>query len=108
MITCRGERENLNRKLEQFTGVSRRSIGTIPLQTSHKHFMTLSMIGKHADQDRLENRLQEAWEDYEIDRDVVRDVADLLEPPDYERPEAILDELDQRAERQEAHVRAVL
>ncbi len=74
--------------------------------TDGKHFMTLSKVGKHARQDRLENRFQEAWEDYEIDRDVARDVADQLEPPDAERPESIFEDLEVRADRQKAQVKA--
>ncbi|MEX5514957.1 relaxase/mobilization nuclease domain-containing protein [Pseudophaeobacter sp. 1A09344] len=74
--------------------------------TDGEHFMTLSKIGKHARQDRLENRFQESWEGYEIDRDIDRDVADQLEPPESERPESILEELEQGAERQEAQAKA--
>ena len=74
--------------------------------TDGKHFMTLSKVGKHARQDRLENRFQEAWEDYEIDRDVARDVADQLEPPDAERPDSILEELENRADRQKTQAKA--
>lgn len=67
--------------------------------TDGEHFMTLSKVGKHARQDRLEARFQETWEAYEIDREIDRDVADQLEPPDAERPDSILDELAQEAER---------
>lgn len=74
--------------------------------TDGEHFMTLSKVGKHARQDRLENRFQESWEDYEIDRDLTREVADQLEPPDAERPESILDELEQDDERQKAQAKA--
>ncbi len=64
-----------------------------------EYFMTMSKVGKHARQDRLEARFQETWEAYEIDREIDRDVADQLEPPDAERPDSILDELAQEAER---------
>ncbi|MEX5576685.1 relaxase/mobilization nuclease domain-containing protein [Pseudophaeobacter sp. A-200-2] len=74
--------------------------------TDGEHFMTLSKVGKHARQDRLENRFQESWEDYEIDRDLTREVADQLEPPDAERPESILDELEQDDDRQKAQAKA--
>ncbi|MFV1589918.1 relaxase/mobilization nuclease domain-containing protein [Phaeobacter sp. JH20_39] len=74
--------------------------------TDGEYFMTLSKVGKHARQDRLEARFQETWEAYEIDRDIDRDVADQLEPPDAERPDSILDELAQDADRQEAQVKA--
>jgi hypothetical protein len=74
--------------------------------TDGEHFMTLSKVGKHARQDRLENRFQETWEDYEIDRDLAREVADQLEPPNAERPESILDELEQDDDRQKARARA--
>lgn len=70
--------------------------------TDGKHFMTLSKVGKHARQDRLENRFQETWEDYEIDRDVASGLLDQLEPRNSERPESILEELENRADRQKA------
>ncbi|MDA5555802.1 relaxase/mobilization nuclease domain-containing protein [Shimia sp. MMG029] len=74
--------------------------------TDGEHFMILSKVGKHARQDRLENRFQETWEDYEIDQDLAREVTDQLEPPDAERPESILDELDNDADRQRAQGKA--
>lgn len=69
--------------------------------TDGKHFMTLSKIGKHARQDRLENRFQQTWEDYEIDREVTPAEVDQLEPPD-----SIVEELKQRKARQQAQTRA--
>ncbi|MDE4063243.1 relaxase/mobilization nuclease domain-containing protein [Phaeobacter gallaeciensis] len=74
--------------------------------TDGEHFMTLSKVGKHARQDRLEARFQETWEAYEIDREIDREVADQLEPPGSERPESILDELTQDADRQQSKERA--
>lgn len=70
--------------------------------TDGKHFMTLSKVGKHARQDRLEARFEEAWEEYEIDRDAARQ----LEPPDADRPETIEEELEHYAEQQKQKARA--
>lgn len=74
--------------------------------TDGAHFMTLSKVGKHARQDRLEARFQETWEDYDINRDIDRELSDQLEPPDAERPDSILEELALEAERQKAQKKA--
>lgn len=97
--------EELEARLEAH-GLELRPAGQGFRITDGAHFMTLSKVGKHARQDRLEARFQETWDEYDINRNIDRELSDQLEPPDAERPESILEELAQEAERQKAKQKA--
>lgn len=70
--------------------------------TDGKHYMTLSKVGKHARQERLEERFGETWDDYEIDREFAQVEKAILEPPDAQPAGSLEEALEQEAEKQEA------
>ena len=74
--------------------------------TDGKHYMTLSKVGKHARQERLEDRFEEAWDDYEIERDLNRDLAAQLEPKDFDYAQTAEERREQATELREARAKA--
>lgn len=74
--------------------------------TDGQHFMTMSKVGKHARQDRLEERFNEAWDDYEIERDLANDLAEQLEPQDASRSNTIEERIAQADQARDAREKA--
>ena len=73
--------------------------------TDGTHFMTMSKIGKHAREDKLEARFEETWEDYSFIRAGEAAVDHSIEPPDVKQPQTIDEHLDQLAAKNEAQSR---
>lgn len=74
--------------------------------TDGNHFMTMSKIGKHAREERLEERFNESWDDYQLTRDMPDELAAQLEPPDAKKPESGLEEMDMLFADKQAEQRA--
>lgn len=70
--------------------------------TDGEHYMTLSKVGKHARQERLEERFGQLWEDYEIDREFAQIEQGILEPPDAQTAGSLEEALEQEAKKLEA------
>ena len=73
--------------------------------TDGSHFMTMSKVGKHAREDKLEERFGETWEDYSFIRETGPAIGQAIEPPDVKKPETIKEHLDNLAAKQEADTR---
>lgn len=73
--------------------------------TDGSHFMTMSKVGKHAREDKLEERFGETWEDYSFIRETGPAIGQAIEPPDVKKPETIQEHLDNLAAKQEADTR---
>lgn len=73
--------------------------------TDGNHFMTMSKIGKHAREEKLEERFGETWEDYSFTCPENPTVNLEIEPPNVAPAENVQEHLDNLAKKREADTR---